>query len=378
MVYLFDARQDWVIPLRKQGLKELHGLTGLEEDDCKHHFAACPVLMNDKIVAVFHKDAPEVDVYSRQSSGVELSAILQPICDGSTRFQLTGFTIRQNSRSAVSVEVEFRAPGKQSRRITYELSAGAAFVKTTAGEGVQRLRVKAPCRFAILPDFFGDDILIDAAAIPVGRAELPSENFVLHMMPGGNTIVMTVSESRDADITVALADRAPRQIVASDVSYGKKPRIWVAVLADRGIWHEHTIALDDADKLIDLGWKMPFPALWRVDWRTVDKMTESWEMLLQQPDGKYAMQGWFGQNETAGQSFGNEFGPRDWNKPGRKRWNPVLGIFSFPTWIENSGQGWLQPLKTRRYAEGRSTTLPGRWWSIPSTAPGGAVQHTVG
>ena len=81
-------------------------------------------------------------------------------------------------------------------------------------------------------------------------------------------------------------------------------------------------------------------------------MTESWEMLLQQPDGKYVMQGWFGQNEAEGQSFGKEFGPRDWNKPGRKRWNPVLGGFSFPTWIESDGRGWLQPLKERRYAEG--------------------------
>ena len=64
------------------------------------------------------------------------------------------------------------------------------------------------------------------------------------------------------------------------------------------------------------------------------------------------MQGWFGQNEAEGQSFGKEFGPRDWNKPGRKRWNPVLGGFSFPCWIESDGRGCLQPLKERRYAEG--------------------------
>jgi len=203
----------------------------------------------------------------------------------------------------------------------------------------------------VLPDFFGDDILVDAEAIPVGRAELPSENFLLLMKPGGNTIVMTVSESRDNDVAVTLSDHPPRQIVASDVSYGKKAHIWVAVLADRGIWHEHSVAPADADMAIGLAWKMPFPALWRVDWSTVDKMTESWEMLLQQPDGKYVMQGWFGQNEAEGQSFAEEFGPRDWNKPGRKRWNPVLGSFSFPAWAESNGRGWLQPLKERRYTE---------------------------
>jgi hypothetical protein len=308
--------------------------------------------MNDKIVAVLCRDAPAVDVYSRQFSKVKLCARLEPICDGSTEFHHTSVTIRQNSRTAVAIEVEFCAAHNLPRRITYELDAGAAFVKTTAGEGVEQLRVTAPCRFAILPDFFGDDMLVDAAAIPLRRAELPSENFLLHMIPGGDTLVMTVSESRENDIAVTLSDAAPHQIVASDVSYGKKPHIWVAVLADRGIWHEHAIALADADKTIGLEWKMPFPALWRVDWSTADKMSESWEMLLQLPDGKYAMQGWFGQNEAEGQSFGKELGPRDWNKPGRKRWNPVLGGFSFPCWIESDGRGCLQPLKQRRYAEG--------------------------
>jgi len=352
LVYLFDAPKASVSPLPEQGLAKLQGSTLLEEDDRRHRFAGCPVMRNDKIVAVLHKDAPAIDIYSRHLSGEKLSATLQPICDGSTELQSMSVTIRENSRSTAEIEVEFRTPGKQSRRITYELSAGAAFVKTMASEGIERLRVKAPCRFAILPDFFGDDIMVDAAAIPTDRAELPSENFLLHMIPGGNTIVMTVSESRENDVAVTLSNRGPRQIVASDVSFGKKPRIWVAVLAERGIWHEHSVALADADHAIGLEWKMPYPALWRVDWSTVDKMTESWEMLLQQPDGKYVMQGWFGQNEAEGQSFGKEFGPRDWNKPGRKRWNPVLGGFSFPNWIQSDGRGYLQPLKERRYTEG--------------------------
>ncbi len=113
------------------------------------------------------KDSPELAVYSRQISDLKLCATLRPVCDGKSEFSRTAVTIRQNSRSAATIEVEFQTPQKQLRRITYELSAGAAFVKTTAGVGVQRLRVSAPCRFAVLPDFFGDDMLVDAAAIPV-------------------------------------------------------------------------------------------------------------------------------------------------------------------------------------------------------------------
>ena len=52
---------------------------------------------------------PEVDVYSRQSSGVKLCATLQPICDGSAELAAApSVAIRQNSRSAVAIEVEFR------------------------------------------------------------------------------------------------------------------------------------------------------------------------------------------------------------------------------------------------------------------------------
>ncbi len=73
------------------------------------------------------------------------------------------------------------------------------------------------------------------------------------MVPGGNSIVMTVSESRDEDIAVTLSEHLPRQILAADVAYGKKPRIYVAVLAGQGIWHEHAVTLDDADKPIEPG-----------------------------------------------------------------------------------------------------------------------------
>jgi hypothetical protein len=171
------------------------------------------------------------------------------------------------------------------------------------------------------------------------------------MLPGGEAILMTVSESRDNDIEIGLSDTAPREIARSDISYGNKPHIWIGILAEAGIWHQRAVTLEDAGKVINLDWRMPFPALWRVDWSTVDKLTDSWEMLLQHPDGRYLMQGWFGQDESVGQRFGQEFGPRDWNKPGRSRWNPVLGGFAFPCWVDNDRSAYLQPLKARRYAE---------------------------
>ena len=348
-MYLYDAPEASSVPLSEQCLSERSGWTGLEEDDTTHRFEGCAVFMNDKIVAVLRKNTPGVDVYSRQTRGLKLCARLQPVCDGSADLEQTSLAVEENTRSCVSLQVGFRSPRDEPRHIFYEMNVGEAFIKTTAGAGVEKLRVEAPCRFAVMPDFFGDDILVDASTISVPRAELPSENFLLHMMHGGEAILMTVSESRDNDVGITLSDTGPREIVGSDISYGKKPQVWIAILAGEGIWHERPISPADAGRVIPLDWRMPFAALWRVDWSTADKLTDSWEMLLEDPQGKYVMQRWFDQDESVGQRFGDEFGGRDWNKPGRKRWNPVLGGFAFPCWIDNDCRGYLQPLAERRY-----------------------------
>jgi hypothetical protein len=351
LTYLYDTPAASAARLSGEELSNKGGWSAVEEDATAHRFQGCPVMVNDKIVAVLSKDTPEVALYSRQGDQLKLCARLQPVGNDSADLKRTSLAIKENSRTTVSLEVGFRAPRGEPREITYELAAGMSFIKTTAGPGVEKLRVQAPCRFAVLPDFFGDDILVDAQTIPVARAELPSENFLLHMMHGGEAILMTVSESRDNDIAISLSGTAQREISCSDISFGKKPHIWVAVLAGPGIWHQRAIDLADAGKVTDLDWKMPFAALWRVDWTTADKLTESWEMMLQQPDGKYVMQGWFGQNESEGQSFGAEFGPRDWNKPDRQRWNPVLDSFAFPCWVDTASRGHLQPLLKRRNFE---------------------------
>jgi hypothetical protein len=45
----------------------------------------------------------------------------------------------------------------------------------------------APCRLGIMPDFFGDDLMIDAAKVAVERTEVPSENIFLYMVGSPST-----------------------------------------------------------------------------------------------------------------------------------------------------------------------------------------------
>ncbi len=113
----------------------------------------------------------------------------------------------------------------------YDLATGQPYVKTEVRAGAKALAVAAPSRFVVLPDFFADDIVVDATEIPVANAELPSENFLVHLLPDRNAIVMTVAESREQDSRVTLSGKdSQRMIDRSEIYFGQSGKVWVAVL----------------------------------------------------------------------------------------------------------------------------------------------------
>jgi hypothetical protein len=105
------------------------------------------------------------------------------------------------------------------------------------------------------------------------------------------------------------------------------------VLAGPAIWHAQEVAKEQAGKIVRLDWKAPFPAQWRTDWRRDESLTDSWEMIVERADGHFAKQGMFGEADVI--------------PANRKRWTTVLGNFPYPCWLDKSGQGFFQPLKSR-------------------------------
>jgi hypothetical protein len=145
---------------------------------------------------------------------------------------------------------------------------------------------------------------------------------------------MCVFENRQQDVKVTLSGAGARRIVTgSEIAFeGKK--IWVALLDAPKIWHAHALEPADAGKVVPLGWTMPFPAQWRVDFNRSNDLTDSWEMLLQeQKNGKYTKPSWLGSDEEQIDS-------------NRNRWNTVLGEYPYPCWSDADRRGYLQPLKS--------------------------------
>jgi hypothetical protein len=346
---LFDTVTPSPLPLPPDAFSKIDRWTLLPEDE-KHTFQGDVVLANGKLAVALRQQGRGAEVYALTPNGLVLRAELVAVADAPAA-ALSSVKIVENNPSSVMMDATFKTRDGTSLTLGYELKVGQVFVQTLPRSGATGLRVLAPCRFAVLPDFFADDIVVDATELAVPEAELPSENFLLHMLGDGQAIVMTVWHPAQDDVRIMLAGQEKMRIItSSEIHYAPDGQVCVAVLDGPGTWHWRDVARSDAGQIIRLNWKTPYLAHWRVDWRRDNHLTDSWEMLTQNPDGNFVKHGWYGQPE----SFGND----DWLKEGRERWTTVLGFFLYPCWIDQQGQGYLQPLEKGLRFQGPAILYP--------------------
>src|SRR6185295_11296410 len=130
-------------------------------------FKGDAVVSNGRITVVFRKESGAVEM-------------------GPVRFLLAGATklvrakLTETGKASATIEATYKtAKGDATAR--FLVKRGDAAVEVAPGAGAGKLRVECPSRYVVLPDFFSDDLVMDAAKIPPAVAELPSENFLLHL-----------------------------------------------------------------------------------------------------------------------------------------------------------------------------------------------------
>ena len=344
VVRLFDTGGASAAPLAGEAVAKPTGWKLVPEDTTDHAFAGDTVLVNNRLAVIFRRGGPGAEVYSRGQEGFTLRTVLTPTGDA-FEMKLASLKIADNSPAEVVVDATFKSAGGAPATVRYALAAGQFFVKTEVRSGTKALAVAAPSRFVVMPDFFADDIVVDATQIPIDNAELPSENFLIHLLPDSNAIVMTVADSREQDARIALAGKdAGRLINRSDVYYGGG-KVWVAVLEAPGIWHHRDISKSDAGKIIPLEWTAPFAAQWRVDWQGTDKLASSWEMIIELSGNRFQRPAMWG--DASGIVPGS-----------REVWATVLGTYKYPCWLDLAKRGHFQPLARGTRFDGPAVVYP--------------------
>ncbi|MDZ4860021.1 MAG: hypothetical protein SGI88_13670 [Candidatus Hydrogenedentes bacterium] len=341
---IYDTGSASPKPYTQGELTSQTGWTQVPEGETGHTFAGDAVLMNNQVAVVLRKAGSGAELCGQTTGFQKTYANLVPIGNAGAAQGMDSLTITKCEQDEVIVEVSHRASDGQPIKMRYELAMGQVIAKVTPVAGATGLRVEAPSRFAVLPDFFADDIVVDAREVLADTAELPSENFLLHMVGDGEAIVMDVWNNRDQDIRVVLdGDAFSRQIQSSEIAFGKDGSVWVALLAANGVWHMRDVKETEKGKVLPLDWQRPYPALWRVDWKRSDDLTDSWEMLTEMRDGKFKKHGLFEEEEDS-------WTAQDWWGSGtRTRIASGLGRFHYPCWVDRQGQGWLEPLLTESW-----------------------------
>ena len=204
--------------------------------------------------------------------------------------RLSEIEIRKNDEEQIVLEVSSRTQGGQEMRTAYTLARGQAFLECKPVRGAARIRVEAATRFAVIPDFFGADMIFDPRAYSQPKLIIPPENFVLGLLEGRNTIVMSVWPTVDQDAGLVLTGtKEDRRIEAIETTFNGKS-VYVAILHAPGIWHERRLQEPYVDQDIPLGWNRPFPAKWRANfcrqrrndsWDFQDRKTSTWMYLYQ-------------------------------------------------------------------------------------------------
>jgi hypothetical protein len=351
---VWDTSKTSTEPFAPADLEQKTDWKTIARGETAHAFQGDAIITNGRLLAAARQRGTGLDLYSLGSGKPILRAQLLLTPSAATE----RVTLTENSRAAVGLEVASKAGTTRFR-----LKKGDPFVECQALSGAATLRVVCPSRFAVLPDFFADDILFDARKAPLGQVELPSENFLLHFPAKQDGLVMGVFENRAQDVRVTLAGKdGEREITGSEIEFGKQgSKIWIAVLEGPGMWHSLDVAATDAKKIIPLAWKMPFVAQWHVDFTRTDGLTDSWDMLLPDKEGNgFIKPSWLAQDGKLSAATRTATGEvdRDAYQPGgpasdrlgpeRLRWTTVLGRVQYPCWSDRAGQGFLQPLANKR------------------------------
>ena len=124
---------------------------------------------------------------------------------GEPAARLERMALVENSKEERAWKRRSRPPRAPVVAGKFRIKRGDDLGPAEPGTGAGKLRVECPGRFVVLPDFFADDITIDATKLPLDAVDLPSENFVLHLSGDGDAIAMCVFENRQQDVKVTLA-----------------------------------------------------------------------------------------------------------------------------------------------------------------------------
>jgi len=229
----------------------------------RYSFAGDAAVENEHLIAVFSSREGKAIVFAKADPAAEKVGVV-PLELGTEAARITRLDLLQNTGDEAALEVVFS--GEQTRKnLSVIFSFGRKrIVEIRPAENVNGISLISPIRYGVVPDFIGDDLILDPQAYPSLKAlHVPSANVFVGLLEGRNdmlTVTWPTGTQRVRFVPDATS-REPRLIESVDIENDGKC-IFLAVLSAPGIWHEEVLKASYLERDVASTWKRPFPAKW--------------------------------------------------------------------------------------------------------------------
>ncbi len=266
-VYLLDTGTPSDAPISGDAVKTKTGWEVVPEETLDHAFKGDIVFLNNKIAVVLRKRGQGAEVYGLAGSGPVLRTTIMPEgADGDRATALGSVEVEENHAGTALVRATYTTGKGRNAELTLNLTAADMVLKIVGGAGAAAIFERTPSPRLLIPDFFADDLVYGGEEFGVPRVWLPAENFFLHLIAGGDAMVMCVRQSlkQDAEMVIS-TDGDGRRIAGASVRCTKGETIWFAFMEIPGAWWEKPCESVPAEGRITLDWKPALAAKWRAN-----------------------------------------------------------------------------------------------------------------
>jgi hypothetical protein len=250
-------------------------------------------LGNRTLGVAFRLGAPAAETYALMPGGAwKKLTDLTPVGRGGDRAKaIRAVRVREHYLEEIVLDVSFETAAGKSLTVRYRLQQNRAYVETEAREGTESVVATCGSRFAVVPDGFGGDLVVNAEKTAAEHVRLPRENLLLHFVEGGDAILAFVWLSADQNVTATLAGEGEKRVlVETELGYRRDQRgnVWVGALTAPAIWRQKRISELTDMKGNKVGGELPFAAQWRVDFRRQqDGLIDSWVPTVKRQNGNW-------------------------------------------------------------------------------------------
>ena len=203
-----------------------------------------------------------------QSAPAEPVALRVTDNQGMVTDEVADIHIVSNSGDSFKVKASFRVKGDRLLTSTIRVPRTRPFIEVLKDNGVGRIGVQADMDFAVVPDRFSNDLVLDSGILLSGAmTPLPQTPVMLGCLSDSGTMVLLATPLDTASFAVANSEDG-KQLAAITAEPDAKSVV-IAVLAGSKMW-ERPAFENDAGSMWHAKWKRPFYAEWRMAVRSKD------------------------------------------------------------------------------------------------------------